>query len=136
MNYYEINEDTARRAKQMRSFDDYCEGSATWQYRNRCDEAAALAEQVKAERCKTAAQREHIDYLLNRYCKVLAEATNKDNEIGTFCRFCRCNSCPPHIASPLLRLYTTASRTAGLLCLWRRSREPTLTMKWSSCTTT
>ena len=50
MNYYEINEDTARRAKQMRSFDDYCEGSATWQYRNRCDEAAALAEQVKAER--------------------------------------------------------------------------------------
>ncbi len=28
MNYYEINEDTARRAKQMRSFDDYCEGSA------------------------------------------------------------------------------------------------------------
>lgn len=85
MNYYEINEDTARRAKQMRSFDDYCEGSATWQYRNRCDEAAALAEQVKAERCKTAAQREHIDYLLNRYCKVLAEATNKDNEIGTRC---------------------------------------------------
>lgn len=85
MNYYEINEDTARRAKQMRSFDDYCEGSATWQYRNRCDEAAALAEQVKTERCKTAAQREHIDYLLNRYCKVLAEATNKDNEIGTRC---------------------------------------------------
>ena len=29
MNYYEINEDTARRAKQMRSFNDYCEGSAT-----------------------------------------------------------------------------------------------------------
>ena len=85
MNYYEINEDTARRAKQMRSFDDYCEGSATWHYRSRCDEAAALAEQVKAERCKTAAQREHIDYLLNRYCKVLAEATNKDNEIGTRC---------------------------------------------------
>ena len=85
MKYYEINEDTARRAKQMRSFDDYCEGSATWSYRNRCDEAAALAEQVKAERCKTAAQREHIDYLLDRYCKVLAEATNKDNEIGTRC---------------------------------------------------
>lgn len=85
MIYYTINEDTARRAKQMRSFDDYCEGSATWQYRNRCDEAAALAEQVKTERCKTAAQREHIDYLLNRYCKVLAEAINKDNEIGTRC---------------------------------------------------
>lgn len=85
MSYYTINEDTARRAKQMRSFDDYCEGSATWQYRNRCDEAAALAEQVKTERCKTAAQREHIDSLLNRYCKVLAEAINKDNEIGTRC---------------------------------------------------
>ena len=69
MKYYEINEDMARRAKQMRSFDDYCEGSATWSYRNRCDEAAALAEQVKAERCKTAAQREHIDYLLDRYCR-------------------------------------------------------------------
>jgi len=41
MNYYEINEDTARRAKQMRSFDDYCEGSAR-RSRN-CGSAAAAS---------------------------------------------------------------------------------------------
>lgn len=79
-----INESTARLAKQMRSFDDYKEGSATASYNAKCAEAAAILEKVKAK-CATDEQRERAEYLYNRYCSVLAEAINRDNEIGTRC---------------------------------------------------
>lgn len=79
-----INESTARLAKQMRSFDDYKEGSATASYNAQCAEAAAILEKVKSK-CATDEQRERAEYLYNRYCSVLAEAINRDNEIGTRC---------------------------------------------------
>ena len=79
-----INESAARLAKQMRSFDDYKEGSATASYNAQCAEAAAILEKVKAK-CATDEQRERAEYLYNRYCAVLAEAINRDNEIGTRC---------------------------------------------------
>lgn len=79
-----INESTARLAKQMRSFDDYKEGSATASYNAQCAEAAAILEKVKAK-CATDEQRERAEYLYNRYCSVLAQAINRDNEIGTRC---------------------------------------------------
>lgn len=79
-----INESTARLAKQMRSFDDYKEGSATASYNAQCAEAAAILEKVKAK-CATDEQWERAEYLYNRYCSVLAEAINRDNEIGTRC---------------------------------------------------
>lgn len=79
-----INESAARLAKQMRSFDDYKEGSATASYNAKCAEAAAILEKVKAK-CATDEQRERAEYLYNRYCSVLAEAINRDNEIGTRC---------------------------------------------------
>lgn len=79
-----INESSARLAKQMRSFDDYKEGSATASYNAQCAEAAAILEKVKAK-CATDEQRERAEYLYNRYCSVLAEAINRDNEIGTRC---------------------------------------------------
>lgn len=79
-----INESAARLAKQMRSFDDYKEGSATSSYNAQCAEAAAILEKVKAK-CATDEQRERAEYLYNRYCSVLAEAINRDNEIGTRC---------------------------------------------------
>lgn len=79
-----INESAARLAKQMRSFDDYKEGSATASYNAQCAEAAAILEKVKAK-CATDEQRERAEYLYNRYCSVLAEAINRDNEIGTRC---------------------------------------------------
>lgn len=79
-----INESTARLAKQMRSFDDYKEGSATASYNAQCAEAAAILEKLKAK-CATDEQRERAEYLYNRYCSVLAEAINRDNEIGTRC---------------------------------------------------
>lgn len=79
-----INESAARLAKQMRSFDDYKEGSATASYNTQCTEAAAILEKVKAK-CATDEQRERAEYLYNRYCSVLAEAINRDNEIGARC---------------------------------------------------
>lgn len=79
-----INESAARLAKQMRSFDDYKEGSATASYNAQCAEAAAILEKVKAK-CATDEQRERAEYLYNRYCSILAEAINRDNEIGTRC---------------------------------------------------
>lgn len=79
-----INESAARLAKQMRSFDDYKDGSATASYNAQCAEAAAILEKVKAK-CATDEQRERAEYLYNRYCSILAEAINRDNEIGTRC---------------------------------------------------
>ena len=43
INYYSINEGAARRAKEMNSFSDYKEGSATAEYRAMVDKAAAIA---------------------------------------------------------------------------------------------
>mgnify|MGYP001133782912 CR=1 FL=1 len=40
VNYYKINEDAARRAKEMNSFSDYKAGSATAGYRQMVDKAA------------------------------------------------------------------------------------------------
>ena len=43
INYYSINEGAARRAKEMNSFSDYKEGSATAEYRAMVDKAAAIS---------------------------------------------------------------------------------------------
>lgn len=51
-----INEENARIAKQLSSFSDYVEGSATASYNAQCAEAAAILEQVKPK-CATADQR-------------------------------------------------------------------------------
>ena len=47
MNYFPINEEAARRAKNANSWSDYREGSATAEYRAMVDEAAAIAEKAK-----------------------------------------------------------------------------------------
>lgn len=52
-----INEENARIAKQLSSFSDYVEGSATASYNAQCAKAAAILEQVKPK-CATADQRE------------------------------------------------------------------------------
>lgn len=79
-----INEENARIAKQLSSFSDYVEGSATASYNAQCAEVAAILEQVKPK-CATADQRERAEWLYSRYCAVLAEAINRENEIGTRC---------------------------------------------------
>lgn len=81
---YTINEDTARLAHEMCSLRDYQPGSATAEYNAQVDEAAQILETVKAK-CATEAQRDRADYLFDRYAATLAEAINRDNEIGTRC---------------------------------------------------
>ena len=56
--YYPINEGAARRAKEMNSFSDYKEGSATAEYRAMVDKAAAIAEQQKS-RVEDVYKRQH-----------------------------------------------------------------------------
>lgn len=77
MKYYPIDEDAARRAKDMNSLSDYAEGSATDEYRRDVNRAATLAEECK--KGKTEAQQEKIDYLLDRYAHRLADNMNASN---------------------------------------------------------
>ena len=84
MSNYTINEDTARRANDLRSFSDYKPGSATAGYRAQVAEAADTLKKVQAL-CQTEAQRERAEYLFDRYAATLANAINRDNEIGTRC---------------------------------------------------
>lgn len=81
---YTINESTARIAHEMRSFSDYQPGSATAEYNAQVDEAAQILATVKAK-CATLAQRGRAEYLFDRYAATLAEAINRENEIGTRC---------------------------------------------------
>ncbi len=81
---YAINESTARIAHEMRSFSDYQPGSATASYTAQVDEAARILETVKGK-CATEAQRDRAEYLFDRYAATLAEAINRENEIGTRC---------------------------------------------------
>ena len=81
--YYTINEESARRAKEMNSFSDYKEGSATASYRSMVNEAAALAERQKAR--VDPMYHEKIDRLLDLYARKLAENLNQANSIDARC---------------------------------------------------
>lgn len=81
---YEINEELARRAHEMRSFRDYVPGKATADYQKQVAKAREVAEQAKA-RCKTTAQRNRVDGMLDKYERTLAFAINRENEVGTWC---------------------------------------------------
>ena len=75
INYYPINEGAAHRAKEMNSFSDYKEGSATAEYRAMVDKAAAIAEQQKSR--VDPMYHEKIDHLLDTYARKLAENMNQ-----------------------------------------------------------
>ncbi len=82
--YYSINENTARQAKEMMSYDSYNEGSKTKEYQRMCDETYEIAEEdIKAR----PDEEDKIVSLAHRYAKKLADNMNKDSEIG-----CRCPS--------------------------------------------
>lgn len=59
----------------MNSFYDYQEGSATTEYRNLVDKAAAVAEKQKAR--VDPMFHEKIDHLLDTYSRKLAENMNQ-----------------------------------------------------------
>ena len=78
--YYPINENAARRAKEMNSFFDYVPGSATKEYRRCVDQAVKIAEQQK-ERADPI-YHEKIDRLVDTYARKLADNMNKGYEIS------------------------------------------------------
>ena len=77
--YYPINEEAAKRAKDMNSFSDYQPGSATAGYRAMVDEAYAAAERQKAR--VDPMYHEKIDGLIDRYARKLAENINQSSLI-------------------------------------------------------
>jgi hypothetical protein len=85
-----INEETARRAKEMISFSDYKTGSATAGYKSQIDELITIAENYAAKSRYIESEPERIaeaQRYINYYSKKYAEYINKDNEIT-----CRCPS--------------------------------------------
>ncbi len=81
--YYEINEEMARRAKEAYSMSDYKAGSATADYRQQVDEAAALVE--KQKKTVSPFYHEKLDALLDRYAKRLAQWYNDYNRNTASC---------------------------------------------------
>ncbi len=81
--YYEINEQMARRAKEMNSFYNYIPGSATEEYRKMVDHAWEVAETQKTK--IDPMYHEKIDSLAERYSKKLAENLNNYYRIETMC---------------------------------------------------
>ena len=82
MRYYEISEATARQAKEMNSFDEYKEGSATAAYRKAVDDVYNLVDVVTSKQPENA---EKAAYLADKYARKLAEWVNKDNRIRSMC---------------------------------------------------
>lgn len=72
--YYTINEGAARRANDANSYRNYAAGSATAEYRQMVDQAAAIAQRQK-ERVDPM-YHEKIDALLDTYARKLAENLN------------------------------------------------------------
>ena len=72
--YYEINEDAARRAKDLNSFSEYKPGSATAEYKMMVDRAAEVAEKQKKQ--VDPMYHEKIDRLLDTYSRRLAQNMN------------------------------------------------------------
>ena len=81
--YYPINEDTARRAKEMMSFRDYIPGSATATYRSEVDKAVKIAEAQKAK--TDPMYHDKIDGLLDAYARKLADNMNQMYSIQARC---------------------------------------------------
>lgn len=82
MRYYEINEETARQAKEMNSFSDYKAGSATADYKRAVDDVYKIADEVAKARPEYA---EKAQILADRYARKLADWVNKSNRIETMC---------------------------------------------------
>lgn len=85
-----INEETARRAKEMISFSDYKPGSATADYTNQVNALIEIAEDFASRSRFTTSEPERIEEAqryINYYSRKYAEYINKDNEIT-----CRCPS--------------------------------------------
>lgn len=71
--YYAINEETARIAKEINSFSEYKQGSATAEYQNYCDKAYDILDKIKFQKPE---QVERVEKKVDYYCRKLAEYYN------------------------------------------------------------
>lgn len=81
--YYSINEEAARRAKNANSFSDYVPGSATAEYRRCVDEAVEIAQRQKNR--VAPEYHDKIDHLLDAYARKLATNMNESYSIEARC---------------------------------------------------
>lgn len=72
--YYKIDEEAARRAKEMNNFFEYKYGRDAEEYKSMIDKAAEIAEEQKAH--VDPMDHEKIDSLLDTYSRKLAENMN------------------------------------------------------------
>ena len=79
MNYCEIDETAARRAKEANSYRNYTPGSATAEYRSMVDVARVLGERHKES--IDPMYHEKVDYLVDLYARKLANNLNERNSI-------------------------------------------------------
>lgn len=82
---YPINEDLARRAKEMRSFSDYVPNSATNGYIRLLQEFSDAVDRLLDRHGATAEQLEAVSYYADRYSQKLAALIDKENHINTMC---------------------------------------------------
>lgn len=139
--YYPINEEAAKRAKDMNSFSDYQPGSATAGYRAMVDEAYAAAERQKAR--VDPMYHDKIDALVDRYARKLAENLNERNVIdarvpsilisggGNFPVAKSTSRTPPGIATmESMRRFQSCLIKSALL-VWAGSAQ-TMILPWKS----
>ena len=81
--YYPINEEMARREKEMMSFSDYRHGSKTAEYRRMVDDISLLAATRKSR--IDPMYHEKIDRLAESYARRLAANMNDGSRIGASC---------------------------------------------------
>ena len=81
--YYSINEDMARREKEMMSFSDYRAGSKTEEYRRMVDDVSLLAAYRKGR--IDPMYHEKVDRLAESYARRLAANMNDGSRIGASC---------------------------------------------------
>lgn len=82
--YYQINEKKAKQAKNMMSYSDYKEGSATEEYKSVVDDVVAFAEEQK-KRANSEEAINRIDRLVERFTEKYADWTNRYYEIQCYC---------------------------------------------------
>ena len=80
--YYTIDEEAARFAKSMMSYDDYATGTKTNEYRYYVDEAYDIVDKIEKER---PSQLERAKHIADSYAKKLANNLNTESRIGGMC---------------------------------------------------
>lgn len=82
--YYQINEKKAKQAKNMMSYSDYVDGSATKEYRSVVDDVVMFAEKQK-KKANSEEAINRIDILVERFAEKYADWVNRYYEIQCYC---------------------------------------------------